>query len=304
MSGSRGGKKSEAAGAAASHATSPDTAVLMAAIANSEQNVVAKITALESKVESKCQTLNDMIDSLRSQFTDQIDGIRSEFCAKTAPIDASLADHQERLTSLEEATNTYSDNVVDLEAQVRDLKEIVSALCEKTEDLEGRQRRCNARILGIREHFEAGTRPVSSVAKLLQEVLGLDAAPTLDRAHRSLQPAPGQGRRARPFIIKFHYYQEKMEVLRRAAQKSPLIYGGDKISIFPDLPSSVVKRRGTFKEVKDLLRGCPDVKFGMLYPAKLRITSPLGEKVFIDPAQAKDYVKNQLLPAGDQHHEG
>ncbi len=88
-------------------------------------------------------------------------------------------------------------------------------------------------------------RPASSVAKLLQEVLDLDA-PTLDRAHRSLQPTPMNGQNHRPFIVKFHYYQEKLVVLRKAAQNSPLVYNGDKILIFLDLPSTVAKRRGTF----------------------------------------------------------
>lgn len=104
----------EAANATNSNATFPDTAVLMAAIAGSEQNVVAKITMLEKKVENKCQALNNMIDSLHKHFKDKIDSVQTELCAKTDPIAANFADHQDRLTSLEEATNMYYDRVVDL----------------------------------------------------------------------------------------------------------------------------------------------------------------------------------------------
>lgn len=297
-------RKTETSKATDSIATSSDTAALMAAIASSEKNVVDKITTLEAKVENKCQALNDMIDSFRSDFTGQIDAVRSEFCAKIDPLAARFKDHQARLTSLEDATNTYSDKVVALEEEVNDLKDIVLALTEKTEDLEGRQRRCNARILGIKEQFEAGTRPVVSVAKLLQDVLGLDTAPTLDRAHRSLQPVPIRGQRPRPFIVKFHYFQEKVEVLRKAALNSPLTYDGNKILIFPDLPSTVAKKRGAFKDVKALLRGCRGVRYGMLYPAKLRITSPLGEDLFTDPVAAKDYVKDRILPACGRQDDG
>uniref|UniRef100_A0A8C5N6I4 Uncharacterized protein n=1 Tax=Gouania willdenowi TaxID=441366 RepID=A0A8C5N6I4_GOUWI len=183
---------------------------------------------------------------------------------------------------------------------VHSLKETVSALVNKTEDLEGRQCRCNIRILGVREQFEAGTRPVACVAKLLQELLSLDAAPTLDAAHRSLQPAPVRGQRPRPLIVKFHYNQEKLEVLRKAARNGPVLYNNDKILIFPDLPPTVVRRRGAFKDVKELLRGCQDVRYGMLYPAKLRISSPLGEKFFTDPVAAKDYTMKHLMQNGRQ----
>uniref|UniRef100_A0A3B4GU76 L1 transposable element RRM domain-containing protein n=1 Tax=Pundamilia nyererei TaxID=303518 RepID=A0A3B4GU76_9CICH len=292
MSGSKNTRKTDGAKATDSNATSPDTAALMAAIANSEKNVVAKISTLEAKVETKCQALNELIDSLRSNVSDQTDEVRTELCAKIDALATTFTDHHSRLTSLEEDANTYSDRVVDLEKQVHDLKEVVSALLDKTEDLEGRQRRCNIRILGVREHFETGTRPVTSVAQLLKEVLALDTAPTLDRAHRSLQPVPVRDQRPRPLIVKFHYFQEKEEVLRRAALNSPLTHNGDRILIFPNLPSAVAKRGGAFKEAKDLLRGCRAVRFGMLYPAKLRISSPLGEEIFTNPTAAKDYVKN------------
>ncbi|CAI5644310.1 unnamed protein product [Oreochromis niloticus] len=237
MSGSKNSRKTDGAKAIDSNATSPDMAALMAAIASSEKNVVAKICTLEAKVETKCQALND-----HSNVSDQIDEVQTELCAKIDALATTCTDHHSRLTSLEEAANTYSDRIVDLEKQVHDLKEIVSALSDKTEDLEGRQRRCNIRILGVREHLKTGTRPVNPVAQLLKEVLALDTAPTLDRAHRSLQPVPARDQRPRPLIVKFHYFQEKEEVLRRAALNSPLTHNGDRILIFPDLPSAVAKR--------------------------------------------------------------
>lgn len=301
MSGPRGSKKSEMAKATDSQATSPDTDKLMAAIASSEQTVVAKIETLETNVDSKCQTLNDKIDKLRVHFKEQLEEVRTEFCSRIDPLAANFSDHGARLTSLEEATDAHSDRIVSLEEEVRGLKENVAALMDKTEDLEGRQRRSNARILGVRERFEAGTRPVESVAKLLQELLCLDVAPTLDRAHRGMQSGTGGGQRPRPFVVKFHYFQELAEVLRKAARAGPLLYKGDKILIFPDLPSTVVKRRGAFKEVKELLRGCQDVRYGMSYPARLRITSPLGEKVFVNADAAKDYVMKHLVQIQQQN---
>uniref|UniRef100_A0A8C7WTR4 Transposase element L1Md-A101/L1Md-A102/L1Md-A2 n=1 Tax=Oryzias sinensis TaxID=183150 RepID=A0A8C7WTR4_9TELE len=304
MSGSRNTKKSETAKATESSPGSTDMAKLMDAITNSEKTVLAKIASLDTKIESKCQMLNENMESLRRDYKDQLEGLRSEFSAKLSPLEASVADNRAQIASLENATNNYSDRVVNMEEEMCRLKATVTTLTEKTEDLEGRQRRCNIRILGVKEQFEVGTRPVDSVAKLLQDVLGMDSAPTLDRAHRGLQSTPAKGKQPRPLIVKFHYYQEKLDVLRRAARKESLEYDGNKILIFPDLPATVAKRRGAFKEVKELLRGCQGVKYGMLYPARLRISSSLGEKIFLDPAAAKDYTQKHLethLRAADAH---
>lgn len=138
------------------------------------------------------------------------------------------------------------------------------------------------------------------MAKLLQESLGLDTAPALDRAHCSLQPEPARGQQPRAFIVKFHYYQEKLEVLRRAARVSPLTYNGDKIMIFSDLPPLVVKRRSAFREVKELLHRCQGVRFGVLCPARLKVSFSRGEKIFTDSAATRDYVMKNFLP--DQDH--
>lgn len=111
------------------------------------------------------------------------------------------------------------------------LKDEVTKLSQNTEDLEGRQCRCNISILGIKEQLEAGSRPTHLVTELLQEALGLDTTLTLDRADCSLQLEPVREHQPRAFIVKLHYYQEKLEVLRRVARVSQLTYNSDKIMI-------------------------------------------------------------------------
>lgn len=96
--------------------------------------------------------------------------------------------------------------------------------------------------------------------------------------------------------MKFHYYQAKEEVFRRAAKSQPLLLQDMKISIFPDFTALVAKKRAAFMEAKRLLRGCAGVKFGLLFPAVLRITSPTGQdNCFTDPAAAIDFIKKDLL---------
>lgn len=75
---------------------------------------------------------------LRSNISDQIDEVWPELGAKIGALAATCTEHHSQLTSLEEATNTYSYQVVHLEKQVNDLKEIISALSDKSEDLEGK----------------------------------------------------------------------------------------------------------------------------------------------------------------------
>ena len=72
----------------------------------------------------------------------------------------------------------------------------------------------DCRLIGVEEGL-GNIRPERAVAELLKEALALDYTPTLDRAHRSLQPRPKDGDAPRPIIVKFHYFQEKVDILRK-----------------------------------------------------------------------------------------
>lgn len=55
------------------------------------------------------------------------------------------------LKELEGGLSTRSDEVTTLQSVVTDLKAEMTVLREKCEDMEGRMRRCNIRILGVAE---------------------------------------------------------------------------------------------------------------------------------------------------------
>ncbi|XP_063348558.1 uncharacterized protein LOC134640578 [Pelmatolapia mariae] len=75
------------------------------------------------------------------------------------------------------------------------------------------------------------------------------------------------------------------EILQKVSTRKNLKLGDIRVQIFRDLPQAVVKRRAAFTPVRNLLRDQPGVKYGLLYPAKLRvtynasITQGLSEKV-------------------------
>lgn len=104
-------------------------------------------------------------------------------------------------------------------------------MADKAEDLGSRQQRDNCRLVGVEEGF-GNIRPKRAVAELLKEVLALDYTLTPNRAHRSLQPRPKDGDSPRPIIVKFQYFQEKVDVLRKAMGAGPIIHNGMHLSIY------------------------------------------------------------------------
>ncbi|KAG7519808.1 hypothetical protein JOB18_016446 [Solea senegalensis] len=77
---------------------------------------------------------------------------------------------------------------------------------------------------------------------------------------------------------------------------APLSYNGHHIGIFPDYTASVAKARAAFTDVRKALRGRKEIRYGLFYPARLRITHQDEDKEFVDPQKAMDYVK-KILPA-------
>ncbi|KAK7940026.1 hypothetical protein WMY93_003352 [Mugilogobius chulae] len=147
-----------------------------------------------------------------------------------------------------------------IDSSTKDLNDKIDTIKEDLEkhetrldsvEFEGRQRRCNARIVGVKEGFENTGKTTDVVATMLKEMLGLNFTPTLDRAHRSLGQ-PGNSPRA--IVVKFHYFQEKEDMFRRATSSQPLFLQDMKISIFHDFTAIVAKKRAAFSEAKRLLR--------------------------------------------------
>uniref|UniRef100_A0A3B1JGB4 L1 transposable element RRM domain-containing protein n=1 Tax=Astyanax mexicanus TaxID=7994 RepID=A0A3B1JGB4_ASTMX len=189
--------------------------------------------------------------------------------------------------------STWSDEVTSLQTAVTCLQSQVEKLKEKNEDLEGRMRRGNIRIVGVDEQPESSS-PVA-VSKLLKEALRMDRDVKVDRSHRSLtQWKPGD----RPWVIiaKLHYDGDAAEILRRARDQAPLSYNGKRIAIYPDYTATVAKARASFTSVRKMLRGKQGIRYSLLFPARLRITYRNEEKEFLDATEALEYVQKNIIP--------
>ncbi|KAJ8389638.1 hypothetical protein AAFF_G00118750 [Aldrovandia affinis] len=183
-----------------------------------------------------------------------------------------------------------------MEKRYDQLHKDYKALQAKTDDLENRGRRCNIRILHVKEGLESGN-PTKFVANLFAEILGgpggLQSPPTLDRAHRT-GPVPATGGRPRSFLARFHYFQEKEQVLRLARERGRLEFQGRQVMIFPDFSAELNKRRAEYVEVKKLLREKEGVRYGLVYPARLRVSFQGQEKMFDTPQAVKDFIADKM----------
>lgn len=272
--------------AAPTHADdkSPDQATVIQAIRELRDELIAKI---DQKAETQ-----------RTELRTQIEALQGEFKKANEIAEARRAVLEGRVASLEEAANEQSDTVTALEQEVSRMKKDISTLKDRAEDLEARSRRCNIRVVGVREGRENGKRPVQFIADMLRELLQLEKTPVLDRAHRALRSKPTQDNQPpRAFIARCHYFQEKEEILRKAATLRQLkTRDGDMVRVLPDFTQAVSRQRAAFTEVRSLLRSCEGIRFGLWYPADLRITLEDGTRMsFRDPDKAKAYVMDKLV---------
>lgn len=213
----------------------------------------------------------------------EIAALKTESDAAFTIVNNRLDSQNETLGSLEKSANATSDSVADLEAKVKQLHNQVEQLSEKCLDLEGRSKRQNLRIAGVKEGEERGQGARDFVAQLLMEVLQLDEKPMIDRAHRALRQRSGDDHPPRHLILRVHY-----------CHTLESIYRGQRIQIFRDFPPTVVKRRAAVTPARKLLRDQPGVKFGLLYPAKLRVSHNGMETTFSDPEEARLYAERHF----------
>ncbi len=236
---------------------------------------------------------------LKSTLTAEFDVIKSELQAvrtaianNTAVLRADIEKVKTTVSDMERGLSACSDDVTSLQDTVQKLERNVENLQEKCLDMEGRMRRSNIRILNVAE--EAGSCSPASVSKLIKKTLKMDKEVLTDRSHRTPQPKRSDGK-PRAIIAKVHYYQDCVEILRWAREAGPLQYNGATIFMLPDYPPSVARARSAFNEVRKLLRGQDNVRYGILHPARLRITHNGTEKLFQDAAEVMAYVKANIL---------
>lgn len=140
------------------------------AVANSPDPV--NLVGIMEAIKTMNSSMNEKFDSLESTLSQTL---------------VSLSEVTSRVTELEKANADYEGRISELEAHCRDWFETCKSLSSKLDDLEGRSRRQNIRIIGLPEKVEEG-RPTQFVADFLVKILGSCNFPKslkIDRAHRT-----------------------------------------------------------------------------------------------------------------------
>ena len=268
-----------------------------------KQHAAMETDALKSEILSSLRAdigsiiREEMKNVLSEDFNhlkSELHAIRAELANNTAAIHSEMDQVKANIKEVEGGLTTWSGEMVVMQNEVSKFKTQVEELKEKYDDLEGRMRRGNVRIAGLAE--KPGASSATAVSKLLREVLQMDRDLQVDRTHRSLAPKRSDGR-PRVIIAKMHHDQDCMDILKRARERAPLRLGGEQISIYPDFTTNVAQARAAFNDVKKTLRGRQGVRYGLLFPAKLRITFNGEDRLFLKPAEAMDYVNRNITPA-------
>lgn len=232
------------------------------------------------------KALTEDFNALKSE----IQGLRAEIANNTKVVREEIEHVKAEVQDMKGGLSTWSDEVTTLQETVSSLQDQMSTLKDKCEDMEGRMRRSNIRIAGIAEQPNSSTP--KAVASALKELLQLDREVKIDRSHRTLAYGNARDRdKPRVIIAKLHNDYDAVEILRKAREKAPLTFNGQRIAIFPDYTASVAKARAMFTDVRKALRGRRDIRYGLLYPARLRITFKDVSKEFVDHHEAMNYVK-------------
>ena len=257
--------------------------------------VLRAIDALKRELLEK---IEEKATAQSTELKNQVSQMRSEFRSAVRQIEETVTEAVGRLSELEAGVSANSDVIETMKLDMDTMKAELAILRDRCEEAELRSRRFNVRVWGVKEGRESGQQPSLFVANMLKAALGLDTAPTLDIAHRTLRHRPTEeGAPPRAFVVRCHYFHEKEMMLKKAAANTDLTTAdGDKIRIQQDFTQAVAKRRSAFKEVRGLLRGHDGIRFGIKFPATFRITLSDGrEASFTDPKAAKAYVVKNVV---------
>lgn len=261
----------------------PDADTLKLELLSSLKEDIAGIIKKELQ-----EVLGDALSSIKAE----VQAVKTQLANDYATTEAKLVKLTATVGDVEEALTGCSDDIAGMKTTMEQLTAKVNMLEDKCEDLESRSRRNNIRIIGVEEG--AGSCSPTVVAALLREALGLEKEPLVDRSHRSLQPKPKPGERPRVIVCRLHYYSDCLDILRRARERQRIKVGAGTISIFPDHTAKVARARAAFNEVKRLLRGIEGIRYGLFYPAQLRITYNGVVKEFTASEDAKQYVQTLI----------
>lgn len=221
-------------------------------------------------------------------------------------------DNGEQLKGIKEEINKTNKRVEEAEERIMNAEtrlqvneEAVTELLKlqiemnaKLTDLEGRSRRENIRIHGVKEGSEDNAPSmIAFVDRLLKEKLELPDSAELrvERAHRALVSKPPPNAAPRSIVAKMASYRTKEEILKLAWQKRGFEYCGNRVNLDHDYAPEVMKLRRGYAEVKSVLKE-KKLRFQTPFPAKMRVFYPEGNVLYGSVEEATEDMAKRGLP--------
>lgn len=240
--------------------------------------------------------LMEKLDRMGSDFANRFDGVLEAI----RDVKRDVKDFSGRMEEAEKRISEVEDTLASEKAKTETLVQQVALLTNKLDELENRSRRSNLRLINMPEKVEKDNA-VTFLEKWLPEVLGpgtFPSPPIIERAHRLPSRAQyGGAASPRVIIMKFLNFQDQVRVLRAARAKGKVLYRDQEVKFFPDISAELHRQRRRFDGVKQQLRVL-NIRFGIIYPAKLRLTINGQVREFENPAEAEKFVQG-LPRAGD-----
>ncbi|KAL3066160.1 hypothetical protein OYC64_016162 [Pagothenia borchgrevinki] len=262
---------------------------------SSQDKEANKMATSASEASEQPLTLAMLVGELEKLRQDVTGEFTASMNTALAPIQASLqkitdtvATHTATITGMETALSAHSEVAV-LKSKLETTDQVNDRLQLAVEDLVSRSKRQNLRVIGIPEGME-GDDARLFMTTLFKKMVGDPQLDTLelDRAHRSLAPKPPQG--SRPLIVRFHKYAQKERVLLWARKSRDVSYQGHPIRISEDFSATLAKKRAAFNKVKSQLYK-EGIRFGLLYPARLRVTINGQTRIFYSVEEAERFYQ-------------
>ncbi|KAI4799472.1 hypothetical protein KUCAC02_016894 [Chaenocephalus aceratus] len=113
-----------------------------------------------------CATIDSRIETVTENLKKEFSIMKGGTQTALAGIKATMLAHTEAIKEVEGALTQHSDDIARLQTEVARLTAETAKLSDKCEDLEGRSRRNNIRMIGVPEGKE-GTRPREFISQLL-----------------------------------------------------------------------------------------------------------------------------------------
>lgn len=208
------------------------------------------------------ETILQELRDFRRENTNTLKEIKEELSVTNNRIDeaeARIMEAEERLQHIEVATH--------------ELLELQKQFENRLVDQEGRSRRENIRIHGVKEGAEdSATSMIEFIEKLLREKLELPPSLHLqiERAHRALASRPPADSPPRSIVVRFMSFRNKEEIIKIAWQKRGFEYEGRRVFFDHDYAPDVLRKRKEYTEAKKVLRE-KKIRFQTPFPAKLRV---------------------------------